>query len=187
MFWCLVTASLPLRGNSEGHVAQSEPAEPLMRLWSSIAECVLFNLIKTPIAGSDIVNLPSKKEAPLPTWWSGIKTGNIFGFSVIYSQHSLKSLCWGAEPAVRSSGRDWGRWEPFGASSLLPSAWALQPGLCSSSALAGTQEGGLAPKQTHQCNLLAAITTEVLEKYPSPWAPGCWQQGREFRGASQGK
>lgn len=31
---------------------------------------------------------------------------------------------------------------------LLPSAWALQPGLCSSSALAGTQEEGLAPKQT---------------------------------------
>lgn len=176
MFWWLVTASLPLRGNSEGHVVQSEAAEHLMRLWCCIAECVLFNLIKMLIASSDIVKLPNKKESPLPKWGSDIRTGNIFGFNVIYPQHNLQTLCAGlkSHPAMESSGRDWGRCEHFGVSphcSPMPGqqqSWALQSELCSSSALApsATQEGGLVPKQMHYCNLLAAITTEVWKNTP---------------------
>lgn len=142
MFWWLVTASLPLRGNTEGHVVQSEPAEHLMRWWCSTAECVLFNLIKMLIASSDIVNLPNKKETPLSKWWSDIRTGNIFGFNVIYSQHNLHILCAGmkSHQVMKSSGRDWGRCEPFGAwPHCSPMPGQQQSRALQSSALAGTQ------------------------------------------------
>lgn len=149
------------------------------------------------IASSDTVNLPNKRESPLPKWGSDIRTGNFFGFSVIYSRHNLQILCAGlkSHPAMESSGRDWGRCEHFGVSphcSPMPGqqqSWALQPGLCSSSTLAGTsgQTGRAGSKANALAQFAGSNHNWGAEKHPSPCAPGCWQQSREFRGASQGE
>lgn len=177
MFWWLVTASFPLRGNSEGHVVQSEPAEHLMRLWCCIAECVLFNLIKMLIASSDTVNPPNKEETALPKGWSDIRTGNTFGFNTIYSAQFANPLCWYKE--LPSNEELWERlrevWAFQGLSPLLPNAWAAaklgtaEPRLCPSSALAGTQcpTGGRAGSRAEALVQFAgSFLNWGVEKYP---------------------
>lgn len=171
MFWWLFTASLPLRGNSEGHVVQSEPAEHLMGLWCCTAECVLFNSIKMLLASRDIVNLPNK-ETPLPRCWSGIRTGNIFSFNLIYSEPSLHILCAGLKSSQP--------WRALGEPEVGVSFWGLSPcspvpgqqqtGHCSQALLQlcpGTHSGGRAGSKVNDWhNLLAGITAEVWKNTP---------------------
>lgn len=191
MFWWLFTASLPLRGNSEGHVVQSEPAEHLMGLWCCTAECVLFNSIKMLLASRDIVNLPNK-ETPLPRCWSGIRTATSSASTWFTASPAAHPLCWPEElPAMKSSGGAWGGCELLGPLPLLPSAWAaanwaLQPG--SAPALPWhplRREGWLQSEWLAQ--FAGRDHSRGVEKHPSPCAPRCWQQSREFRGASQGE
>ena len=87
------------------------------------------------IASSGIVNLPNKKEIPLPKRWSDIRTDNFLCFSMIYSQHSLQILCAGikSHQAMKSFGRSSARRAVlFGACpycSPVPEqqqSWALQ-------------------------------------------------------------
>lgn len=168
MFWWLFTASLPLRGSSEGHAVQSEPAEHLMGLWCCTAECVLFNLIKMLFASRDIVNLPNKKDTPLPKATSSAST------RLTHSTTCTSSALPRELPAVKGSGRAWGGCEPFGASPSAPqclgsSKLSTAARLCSSSALAGTQchTGGRAGSKVNDLhNLLAGVTAEVWKNTP---------------------